>query len=115
MKVDLLHKCVSFAATSLILLQLNKFELAEWFEDILEVGFSDAEMNITHIESVKWRGVTRARAGLRVTCLAVLFGFGKLNDNGNAYERLASKLDRSGDGFFASEFDVADTIQRLDW
>jgi hypothetical protein len=41
-------------------LQLNEFELAEWFEDILEVGFSDAEMDITHIESVKWRGVPRA-------------------------------------------------------
>jgi hypothetical protein len=56
----LLHECISFAPTSLVLLQLNEFELAEWFEDILEVGFSDAEMDITHIESVKWRRVPRA-------------------------------------------------------
>jgi hypothetical protein len=109
-KIYLLYKCISFAPTSLVFLQLNEFKLAEWFEDILEVGFSDAEMNITHIESVKWCRVTRARAGLRITCLAVLFGFGKLDDDGNAYKRLAGKLNRSGNRFFASKFDITDTI-----
>jgi hypothetical protein len=41
--------------------------------------------------------------------LTVLFGFGKLDDYGNAYKRLAGELDRSRDGFFAFEFDVTDT------
>ena len=51
---SLLNKSITFAAASLVLLKLYEFELAEGFENILEVVFSDAEMNITHIKSVKW-------------------------------------------------------------
>jgi hypothetical protein len=54
---DVLHKCVTFASASLILLQLDKLEFAKRFEDILEIILSNAEMNITHIEPVKRRGV----------------------------------------------------------
>lgn len=80
----LLHKCVTFAAASLVLLQLDKLESAERVKDILEVCFSDAEVNITHIKSVKRRGVLRARASFGVTSLAVFLRLGQLSDDGNA-------------------------------
>jgi hypothetical protein len=81
---NLLHEGITFASASLILLQLDKLKFAKRFEDVLEVILSNAEVNITHIESVEWCRVRWARASLGVASLAVLFGFGKLRNNGNA-------------------------------
>lgn len=81
---NLLHKSITPAATSLVLLQLDKFEFAKRLKDVLEVTFSDAEMNVTHVQPVKWSSVIVAAAGLRIAGLAVLFRFSQLRDNGNS-------------------------------
>jgi hypothetical protein len=45
----LLYKAVTLASTCFVLLQLDEFEFTERFKDILEVCFSDTEMDITHV------------------------------------------------------------------
>jgi hypothetical protein len=54
---NILNEGVTLASTGFVLLQLNKLELAEWFEDIGEIFLSNAEMDITDIESVEWCSV----------------------------------------------------------
>jgi hypothetical protein len=62
---------------------LDKFKLAKRLKNILEVIFSDAEMDITHIQPVKRGRVIVATAGVGVASLAVLFRFSQLCDNWN--------------------------------
>ena len=45
----LLDKTIASAPTHLFFLQLNKLQLAERLKDILEIAFSDAEMNVADI------------------------------------------------------------------
>lgn len=106
--LDLLHKRKTLAPTILLLLQLDKFELTEWFEDMLEVIFSDAEMDVTHIESMERGGVT-ARFAFGVASLAILLGFSQLNNDGDAEKRLACELDGRRHRLLVFEFDVTDT------
>lgn len=49
MENHLLHKPITPAPGRLILLQLNELEFTKRLENILEVAFSDAEMDVTHI------------------------------------------------------------------
>jgi hypothetical protein len=108
-RVDILHKCVSFASSSFILLQLDKFQLAKGLEDILKIALSDAEVNITNVKPVEWRRVLTAGTGLGVTCLAVLFRFGQLRDDGNAQKLLSGELNRGLNGLLVPKFNVTDT------
>lgn len=78
---NILHKTVAPAATSLILLELDKLELTKRFEDILEIIFSDTEMNVTNVQPVKRRGSGMAR--IRVSGLTILLGFSQLRNDGN--------------------------------
>lgn len=50
-----------------------------------------------------------ARAGFRVTSLAVLFRFGQLRNDGNSQELLSGKLNSGLYGFLVSELDITNT------
>jgi len=45
----LLDKTIASAPTHLFFLQLNKLQLAERLKDILEIAFSNAEMNVADV------------------------------------------------------------------
>lgn len=77
----LLHEAISPTPTGFILLQLNKFEFAERLKNILEVTFSDTEMNVTHIQPVKGSRVIVVGAGFGIASLAVLFSLSQLSDD----------------------------------
>ena len=57
---NVLYKSVAPAAAGIVLLQLNKLELAEGLENVLEILFRDAEVNIAYIEAVEWDRVGMA-------------------------------------------------------
>jgi hypothetical protein len=65
-------------------LQLDKFKLTKWFKNILQIAFSDAEMDITHIKPVKWNLVRITAGCFGVADLTVLFGFRELGNDGNS-------------------------------
>lgn len=81
---NVLDEGITFASTGFILLQLNKLELAEWFENIGEIVFGNAEMDVTNIEPVEWCGVLIACSSLGVASLAVLLRFSQLRNDGNS-------------------------------
>jgi len=77
----ILDKTVTSAAAIVVLLQLDKLEFPKRLEDGLQVLFSDVEVNVPDIKPVEWNGV-RVRAGcFRAADLAVLLGFGELNND----------------------------------
>jgi hypothetical protein len=105
----LLHEAVAPAATGVILLELDEFELAERLEHSLEVVLCDGEMNVAHIEAVKRNTVGLGRIALvGVTRLTVLLGLGELSNDWNAQQLLTRELDGLGDRLLILEFDVTD-------
>ena len=81
-KGDSLHKAIAARPASFLLLELDEFQLAKRFEDILQITFSDGEVYVTHIESVE-RDAICTRRGLQAAGLAVLLGLGELGDDGD--------------------------------
>jgi len=47
--VNILNEPVATTASLVLLLQLNKFKLAERFEDVLKITFSNAEMYVAYV------------------------------------------------------------------
>lgn len=90
-------------------MQLNELELAKWFEDVLEITLSDAEMNIANIEPMEWSRVLIAGTSLGITCLTVLFRFSQLNNDGDCKEVVSGKLEGALDRFLEAKFDIANT------
>lgn len=81
-KKNILDETVASATAILILLQLYKLELSKGFKDVLEVCFSDTEVDVAHIESVEGDRIWVTRR-FRMTRLAVLLSLGGLHDDGN--------------------------------
>lgn len=106
---NLLHEAVTTTSSTLLLLKLGKLQLAKRFKDILQILFSDAEMDVTNIKTVEWDRVVVAGRRLGVPCLSVLFCFSKLGDNGNTEEFLSRHLDSKLNRLFILELDVTDT------
>lgn len=63
---------------------MDELELAERFEDILQIALSDAEMDIPYVEPMEWDLVGVAAGSLRVASLTILLGLGELGDDRNA-------------------------------
>ena len=106
---DLLHKPIASASPTLFLLQLNKFELAERFKDILQILLGDTEMDVAHVETMeRYRAVVAARC-FRVSGLPIFLCFGELCNDWNAEKLLSSKLNRERDGLFLPKLNIADT------
>lgn len=80
----LLNKSIASATSSFIFLKLNKFKFAKRLENILEIGFSDTEMNITNIQPVKRRRGRLPSAGFGIASLSILLRFGQLGNNRNS-------------------------------
>ena len=80
-----LNKPIASAAASLVLLQLNKFELAKRFEDVLQVTLGDAEMDIANVQTVERNGagVVMGRA-FASSSLTILLGLRQLGNDRNA-------------------------------
>ena len=78
---DILYKPIATAAAVVVLLELNKLELAKRLEYVLEVLLRDAEMDVADIEAVEGDRVGMGARTFRVADLSVLFGFGKLDNN----------------------------------
>jgi hypothetical protein len=78
---DLLDKSITSTATLILLLELHKFKLTEWFEDILEITLSNAEMDISNVEPMKRNRVMIATGGFRITGQTILLSFGQLGDD----------------------------------
>lgn len=80
----LLNKSISSAAALFLLLKLHKFKFTERLKDILQVAFSDTEMDVAYVKPVKWNRTGIAAASFGVACLSILLCFCELGDNGNA-------------------------------
>lgn len=78
---DLLNEAIATASVVLILLQLDKLQLAKGFEHGLQILFSDVEMDVTNVEAVEGNGVRMGPRGFGVAGLSVLFGLCHLNND----------------------------------
>ncbi len=108
-----LNKAITATASLILLLQLDKFEFAERFEDVLQITFSDAEMNITHIKSMEWDLVVRvAGSGFSISNLAVFLGLRELSDYGNPEELLSRELNSGWNRFLILELNIANSVTR---
>lgn len=76
---NLLHETVPSTATIVILLELDELELAERLEDILEVLFGDAEVDVADVEAVERNRVGMVPGPLRAAYLTILLRFGELD------------------------------------
>lgn len=77
-----LYKSIATAAPGIVFLKLDELEFAERLEDVLQVLFSDAEVDISDVEAVEGNRVAVARA-IGAADLAVLLSFRELDDNRN--------------------------------
>lgn len=77
----LLYESVATAATGIVLLELDEFELAKRLEDILKILLSDAEVDIANVQTVEGDRVGVASGGASLADLTVLLSFGKLDDD----------------------------------
>jgi hypothetical protein len=109
--IDILYEAISSASTLFFLLKLDELKFAKWFKDILQIALSYTEMNVTHIESMKWDAIMVATGSFWISCLTVLLCFSKLCDDWDSKEFLSGELYGERDGFFLSKLDVADAAQ----
>ena len=79
-RYDLLYKSIPTTPSVIVLLKLDKLELAEGLEHVLQVLFRDAEVNVAYIQPVEGNRVGVARAVSRAY-LAVLLGLGELDND----------------------------------
>lgn len=82
--IDLLHKSIASATTSLVFLQLGKLKLAERLKHICQIFFCDAEMDVADVEPMKrnTRVGTVMTSIVSGTGLTILLRFRKLGDDG---------------------------------
>jgi hypothetical protein len=80
-RFSLLHETISTAATIVIFLQLNEFELPERLKDVLQVLFSDAEMNVAYVKTVEWDRIAVRSGSISRLDLAILLSLGKLDND----------------------------------
>jgi hypothetical protein len=106
---NLLNKSVATAATGIVLLKLDKLEIAKGLKYSLKIVLSDVEMNVSNVEAMERNRVGVSATRLGVPGLAVLLRLSDLNNDGNAEELLASDLQCLGHGFFVLKFDVTDS------
>lgn len=106
---DLLDKTISSTTSSFLLLKLNKLKLTKGFENVLQILFSNAEVDVSNIEAMEGNGVVIASRGLWVAGLSVLLCLSELSNNGDSKKLLSGHLNCEWDGVFVLELDVADT------
>jgi hypothetical protein len=95
-------------------LQNNLLQLTIRLEDLLEIRFRNAEMNVAHVEAVEWGAVsTWGHTTLGGTRSAILLCFRELSDDRNALQLLARQLKSLGDRFLVLELNIADSRFRL--
>lgn len=80
----LLNKAVTSASSLLFFLELHELEFAKRLEYVLQVTFSDAEMDVSYIKPMEWNLIRVVACGFRIPGLTVLLRFGELSDDGNA-------------------------------
>ena len=78
-----LYKPVTTATPTVILLELNKFQLAKRLKHVLQVGLRDAKVDVAHVQTVEGNRVGMIACGLGVADLTIFLGLGKLDDNGD--------------------------------
>lgn len=74
----LLYKPIATAATSIILLELGELKLAKRLKHILKILLSDAEVDVSNVQTVEGDRVWVAAGGTSLTDLSVLLSLGKL-------------------------------------
>jgi hypothetical protein len=92
---------------------LNKFKLSEWLKDILQILFSDAEVNVSNVEAMKRDRVMIATLSLGIAGLTILLCLSELCDNGDPKELLSGHLYCEWDRIFALELHIAYTGETL--
>lgn len=76
-----LHKSISTAAPRVVLLQLDKLELAKRLKHGLQIVLCDVEVNVAHVQPVERYRVGVPAPGLGRPRLAVLLGLGDLDND----------------------------------
>jgi hypothetical protein len=77
----LLYKSVPAAAAVVVFLKLNKFKLAERLEDILEILFRDAEVDVANIQTVEGDRIGVGAGAVCGSDLSILLSLGKLDND----------------------------------
>ncbi len=104
---NLLNKTVTTAAARVILLQLDKLELAEGLENILEILLRNAEVDVAHIQAVERNRVRVATRCFRSSGLVILLSLGELDDDRGYLGAFGQcELKRASDGIFVFEFNI---------
>jgi hypothetical protein len=74
---------------------------------LLEIRLGDAEVDVADIEAMEGGSIgSRSGAAFRRTSSAVLLSLGKLRNNGNAFQFLASQFESLWNGIFVLELNV---------
>ena len=79
----ILNKPIASAATVLFLLELDEFQFSKWLEDILQVTFSNAKMDVADVEPVERYRIRITTACIWIARLAIFLCLRKLSDDGN--------------------------------
>lgn len=105
-----LDKTITPTPAALLLLKLNKLQLAEWLKNVLQITLRDTKVNIPHIESVE-RDLVRSILFCRANSgLTVLLCFCKLRDDRDTEKFLPGQLNRLRHGCLIFEFYVTHTV-----
>ena len=80
----ILDKPIATASAGVVLLELDKLQLAKRRKNILQVLFGDTKVDVSDVESVERHRVGVGARSVRVAHLPVLFCLGELDDDGDA-------------------------------
>jgi hypothetical protein len=105
----ILYETITSASASFFLLELNEFKLAKWFEDILQICFSDAEVDVTNIEAMERHRAMIGSSGFWVAGLTILLCFSELGDDGDSKKLLACHSNGSRYRVLAAELNIPNT------
>lgn len=84
-QLNLLDKAIASAASALIFLELNEIEFAKRLKNILEIGFVDAEVNVSDIQPMERnRIMVSPNISIRVASLSIFLSLSQLGDNGDS-------------------------------
>lgn len=111
-----LNETVAFGTTrdDLIALQDDGFKLAKWLEDLLKIGFGDAEVNVTNVKTVEGCAIgARSSAALGRSSSAVLLCFCELRNDWNTLEFLAGQFESFRDRLFFFELNISNTTESV--
>lgn len=109
----ILDKPITLGASRVLLITLQRhlLQFPEREEDVSKIVLSDTEVDVSDIKAMEGSTIGTSCGTALTSCAgsAILLCLGKLGDDRDSFEFLASQLQSLGNGFFFLELNVTDT------